>query len=81
VTNKSARLNWNQNPEPDVVAYAIYRSQVAGGPYDRVTETSALTYLDQNLVQNAIYYYRVAARNQAGWEGVLSAEVQVDLHH
>jgi beta propeller repeat protein len=81
VTNKSARLNWNQNPEPDVVAYAIYRSQTAGGPYDRITETSALTYLDQNLVQNAIYYYRVAARNQAGWEGVLSAVVQVDLHH
>ncbi|HYV85926.1 MAG TPA: S8 family serine peptidase [Patescibacteria group bacterium] len=81
VTNKSARLNWNQNPEPDVVAYAIYRSQTAAGPYDRITETNGLTYLDQNLVQNATYYYRVAARNQAGWEGVLSAVVTVDLHH
>jgi beta propeller repeat protein len=78
-TNKSARLNWSQNAEPDVVAYGIYRSQFAGGPYIRVGESGSLTYLDQNLVPNATYYYRAAARNQAGWEGALSVEVQVNL--
>jgi beta propeller repeat protein len=78
-TNKSARLNWSASPEPDVVDYVVYRSLVPGGPYTRIGVAQNLTYLDQNLTPGGTYYYRVAARNQGGWEGAFSVEVRVNL--
>jgi beta propeller repeat protein len=78
-TSRSARLNWSANPEPDVVDYVVYRSLAPGGPYTLIGVANSLTYLDQNLTPGGTYYYRVAARNQSGWEGAFSVEVRVNL--
>jgi hypothetical protein len=61
------------------VDYVVYRSLVPGGPYTPIGVAQNLTYLDQGLTPGGTYYYRVAARNQGGWEGAFSLEVRVNL--
>ncbi len=59
-----------------VDGYNIYRSEIAGGPYERINSTilTDLTYLDSNLVSGSAYYYVVTAVDAYGNESVYSNE-------
>ncbi len=72
-------LRWYYEGEkPD--QFNIYRSTLQGvGPifyYDSITY-SGFEYLDKNVVNGQVYYYRVAALDMAGNIGALSNEVSV----
>ncbi|MBO9571886.1 MAG: fibronectin type III domain-containing protein, partial [Chitinophagaceae bacterium] len=65
-TSTSAKLNWSQGLNE--TGFEIYRSTVAGGPYQLITVTAAnaVTYTDNTLATNTTYYYVVRAINGTG---------------
>lgn len=76
------QITWTPSPNPPVAWYRLYRSRVAGGPYDHA-------YLVANAPSPAVgggvgvlelgvaerRYYRVSAVRADGREGPISAEV------
>jgi hypothetical protein len=66
-------LTWNPNPEPDVVAYRVYRSFTSGGPYTFIAETAETRLLDTGLTNGITVYYVVTALD-ARFESGYSAE-------
>lgn len=67
-------LQWNRNPEADVVGYYVYRATMSGGyNYNMPVNTSPVPqpangpvqYID-STAQNAQYFYVVRAVNSAG---------------
>ncbi len=78
------QLTWNKNKEPDIAGYNIYRSEISGGPYEKLNSTlvSDTTYIDSDVIPGITYYYRVAAQIKAFAESRLSneasAQVRVD---
>ena len=65
-------LSWNQNPEPEVKGYRIYRSISKGGPYSiigKVDGRRKTSFVDsQELEDKAEYHYRITAINVVGVE-------------
>jgi fibronectin type 3 domain-containing protein len=55
--------------------YNIYRSQVAGGPYGLIANTSSLSYQDSTVVNGVTYYYVTTAVFANGDKSVYSNEV------
>ncbi len=67
-------LNWNDNGEPDLAGYRVYRSPAAGGPYAKVGDPAASAFTDTGLTNGTAYYYVVRAVG-AGGESANSTEV------
>ncbi len=69
-----AAISWDENPEPDVVGYNIYRSSVSGGPYAQI-----VTLLPSNEYEDfppaGTNCYVVTAENSGGSESANSIEV------
>jgi fibronectin type 3 domain-containing protein len=66
-------LTWRPLADPTVSGYVIYRSPSESGDYQplaRVAGRYTTTWVDQGLEPLRVFYYRVAALNQAGGEGV-----------
>jgi hypothetical protein len=64
-SNAAVLLTWNSAVGAN--SYMIGRSTVTGGPYTNIgTGVTATTYLDTGLVNEATYYYVVAATNTYG---------------
>jgi len=63
-SNSQAGLSWS--PATWASSYTVSRSELSGGPYTVLTNTTALSFTDGNLVNGTTYYYVVAARNLAG---------------
>ncbi len=66
-------LTWRPVGDPTVKGYQIYRSPSESGEYlplTRVDGRYTTTWVDQDLAPLRVLYYRVAAVNQAGGEGV-----------
>ncbi len=63
-------LDWNNNTEPDLNGYNVYRSLVSGGPYSKVNGTLVATsnYTDAGLTAGITYYYVVTAVDLGGYE-------------
>ena len=69
-------ITWNANPEPNIVGYNVYRSEVSGGAVVKLN-TSPLTttsYVDTTVINYRDYYYRVSAVDNRGKEGAMSPE-------
>lgn len=74
-------IYWNDNQEPDLEGYRIYRGNVAeAGPYDPIAEVSASqTFYDDTDVNNGeFWYYAVTAFDRNGHESELSGELVFD---
>jgi len=64
-------VTWNQNPEPEVEGYQIYRSNKPQGPFEKfkkVSERSDIQIIDKGsrknkLVDGKKYFYKVKAYN------------------
>lgn len=69
-------LSWNANPESNLAGYYIYRASASRTPGVRLNAApvAALTYTDLTVSNYTNYYYRVAAVDASGQEGVLSPE-------
>ncbi len=59
--------------------YNVYRSESAGGPYTKVTDTPVAdtTYADTSTAEDTTYYYVVRAVDDAGQESDNSAEATI----
>lgn len=56
-------LDWDDNVEPDLAGYNVYRATSSGGPYSKINGpflTSSL-YTDSQATNGTTYYYVIAA--------------------
>jgi len=62
-SNGAVSLVWNNNIEPDVNGYNVYRSTISGGPYTRQNGglLSSPIFNDANVTNDIRYYYVVTA--------------------
>jgi hypothetical protein len=62
-------LNWDDNTEPDLAGYHVYRSANETGPYERLNASllGDPTYVDDTAAQGTSYY-RVTAVDTSGRE-------------
>ncbi len=58
------QVTWTPPGASEVSAYQVERASTAAGPYTLVGETSASSFVDQDLQPDTVYYYRVMARNE-----------------
>jgi len=74
-TNEGIKLEWYYDgEEPD--KFNVYRSTSNGVGYIHYYDYSDLeTFVDDDVIVNQIYYYRIAAVDEAGNIGPLSKEV------
>ena len=77
--DRQASLDWDDNSEPDIDGYNVYRSEAMGGPYSKVNGSLAATsdYIDTGLIGGITYYYVVTAvdlgSNESGYSNEDSA--------
>lgn len=76
LSQTSIRVSWNDNSHPvnNELAFEIYRSDKAGGPYQLVgiRPSDSLNYIDSDLNANAVYYYVVRAVDSTAASSVSS---------
>lgn len=74
----SVTLAWNASTSTNVVGYNMYRSAVAGGPYQQINigPNASLTYVDSTVAAGATLYYVVTAVDSAGAESINSNEAK-----
>ena len=67
-------LQWQLNPESDIVAYEIFRSNERPDDFDDITKLSkdAIRYVDKDRDDGTIYYYKVRAIDKDGLIGKFS---------
>jgi Zn-dependent M28 family amino/carboxypeptidase len=72
---KTVVLRWNANSDP-VAGYNVYRAQVSGGPYEKITASpaSATEFRDRLLNPALRYFYVLTAVDAQGRESRASAE-------
>jgi len=73
-------LDWDDNPEPDLDHYSVYRGQSSGfsvGLDSIVDNTTSSDFVDTGLSENMTYYYKVTAVDNVGNESDPSDEVSV----
>jgi hypothetical protein len=76
VSDNRIDLGWDDNGEPDLLHYNVYRSTAAGGPYGRIASSVVSSaYFDTALEPSANYYYVVTAVDTSRNESVYSQEV------
>lgn len=70
VSAAAIRLDWNQNPNASVneTGFEIYKSKAKSGPYTlvHITGPDVVTWTDNNIENNSVYYYFVRAVNDNG---------------
>ncbi|MDD5066229.1 MAG: hypothetical protein PHF84_04215 [bacterium] len=64
--SKKLTLTWNRSTEPDVANYYIYRKAPADADYKIIQITSADSYIDVNVANGTVYYYKVRAVDSSG---------------
>ncbi|MBN1796198.1 MAG: discoidin domain-containing protein [Sedimentisphaerales bacterium] len=69
-------LNWNDNTEPDLASYNVYRGTTTGGPYAQIaTDVTVSAYTDNSVTNGTTYYYVVTAVDTSNNESDNSNEV------
>jgi len=71
-------VDWDDNKEPDISHYEIYRSTTSGFIPNEETFIARITtscYSDKNLQLNTLYYYRVVAVDTSGNRSEPSVEL------
>lgn len=79
--NSSVELDWDDNDEPNVTGYTIYRATSTGGPYTQIDSgVPASAYEDNTAADGIAYYYVVTAVNTSGYESGYSNEAAIILY-
>ncbi len=83
LTDALVWLDWDDNTEPTLDTYSVYRSTVSGFVADASTQlasgVSTSEYYDSTAVALQTYYYVVTAWNTLGGESLPSAEASVTM--
>jgi fibronectin type 3 domain-containing protein len=76
-----AFLTWNENKEPDLAGYHVYRSTVSGRNYERLTHKllNRTTFSDETAKQGTVYYYTITAVDRSGNESKKSEEKMASI--
>lgn len=76
-SDRQVALDWNDNSEPDLAGYNVYRAYASGGPYTKINSSLITTsaYTDTPLLNGRTYYFVVRAVNTGSEESGNSAEV------
>jgi fibronectin type 3 domain-containing protein len=77
-------LDWDDNSEPDLASYSVYRDTSSGGPYGQIASGVATSdYSDSTVTNGTTYYYVVTAvdtsSNESGYSNEASATPQGDV--
>jgi hypothetical protein len=74
-------LTWAISPESDLAGYAVYRSEQAGAPGERLTPAllPVPAFRDMSVAPGRRYFYRVTALDTAGNESTPSEAAAVDI--
>ena len=70
-------LTWDENTEPDLALYRIFRGEDLGGPYPLPVATVSApttTFIDSGLTSDTTYYYVITAEDADGNESNVSNE-------
>ncbi len=70
-------LDWNNNTEPDINGFNVYRSFTSGGPYIKQNTSLIISsdFNDANVTNGTIYYYVVTAEDTSLNESANSGQV------
>jgi Calcineurin-like phosphoesterase len=68
-------LDWDDSTEPDVDRYAVLRSNLTGGPYAVIGNTTSSSHVDASVTSGTTYHYVVEAVDGAGNHSDPSSEV------
>ncbi|MCE5184518.1 MAG: hypothetical protein LLF76_00130 [Planctomycetaceae bacterium] len=81
LTGIAAELNWDDNSEPDLGGYNVYRSTTSGGGYVKLNGVilTASQYTDYTTVGMQTYYYVVRAVDTSWNESANSNERSVSI--
>ena len=79
VSSTQINLGWTQNTEPDFNQYLVYRGTSSGfsvtpGVTQPAGTSTTTSYSSTGLSPSTTYYYKVAAKDDAGNIGPLSSE-------
>jgi hypothetical protein len=76
--DRSVSLDWDDNTEPGLKGYNVYRSTESGTGYTQlnIEPVSESEYADSNLTNGTTYYYIVTAVNLSDLESEESSEVE-----
>jgi fibronectin type 3 domain-containing protein len=74
--DRKVTLDWDDNTEPDMAGYNLYRATGTGGPYTLVysSDNTSSNFTDTGRTGGVTYYYVVTAVNTAFLESVYSNE-------
>lgn len=75
--DSSVDLDWDDNPETDVIGYKVYRAEAPGGPYTSLTPAAISTSSFQDvstLMNGNTYFYVVTAVDEGANESGFSLE-------
>jgi GH35 family endo-1,4-beta-xylanase len=74
--NQTISLDWNDNTEPDLAGYNVYRSMTSGSGYSKlnVSLVSTSDYIDNTVTNGIPYYYVVTAVDSNDHESGYSSE-------
>jgi subtilisin family serine protease len=67
-------LDWNDNTEPELTGYRVYRSATPGAPYSLMGTATQSSYTDASVNGASTYYYVVTALCNQGAESDCSNE-------
>lgn len=72
-------LDWNDNTEPDLAGYNIYRTTFSGNYYTKINPSliTQSTYQDAAIVEGSEYFYAVTAEDTSTNESNYSNEARV----
>ncbi len=73
--NRQVALDWDNNTEPDLASYNVYRATASGGPFSLITTVTVSNYTNTGLKHNTTYFYYVTAVDTSGNESAQSAHV------
>jgi fibronectin type 3 domain-containing protein len=74
-------LTWNENHEPDLAGYRVYRSTRSGRGYERLTEKplNRTTFSDETVKGGTVYFYVITAVDRSGNESARSVEKKASV--
>ncbi len=74
ISGNSIHLCWNANTESDIAGYNVYRSDIPGGPYEKINSILITETFYNDITGTEDNYYCVTAEIQACTESRLSNE-------
>lgn len=74
---KEAPLEWQANPEKDIILYFIHRATSDREDFSSVAETDKIQHIDKNLKDGTVYRYKIRARDNDGLVSDFSDEISV----